>query len=220
MARAPGVLNQDHDAKRLALARAVLEAVIDGGSDISMNELARETGQSVPTLKHYFGDRSGAVAEALRTVRGDAAVHMQSIASAGKLSAGASLAKVARDLADAWQRFGVGKLFAVGMSVGLGERSVGAAYLDGVLEPTVLAMEARMRSLAERGELSIDVEDELEVRTAALAFLSPLLVALLHQHGLDGARCRPLDVGAFARKHVARFVRAYGVSRASGRSTG
>jgi AcrR family transcriptional regulator len=216
MSRTAGALNQDHQAKRLDLARRVLQAVVEGGSNISLNELARETGQSVPTLKHYFGDRAGAVAEALRSVRQDASTHIASIASPGALGLPASLTKVANDLAQAWVPFGVGKLFAVGMAAGLFERSIGPAYLDGVLEPTVLAMEARLRTHAERGELSVDPGDALAIRTAALGFLSPLLVALLHQTALEGATCRPLDLRAFIREHVERFMTGYVSKPAAG----
>ncbi len=48
-----------------------------------------------------------------------------------------------------------------------------------------------------------------EIRAAALAFLSPVIVALLHQHDLSGARCRPLDIPALLERHVERFVEAY-----------
>lgn len=51
---------------------------------------------------------------------------------------------------------------------------------------------------------------EAGLRVAALAYLSPLLVALLHQHDLAGVTCRPLDLEAFLAAHTSRFVRAYG----------
>ncbi len=210
MPRTTGALNHDHQEKRRALARRVLHAVLERGSAISMNELASDAGCSIPTLKHYFADRAGAVAEGFRTVREDAATYIDTIASPAELSVEASLAKVANDLTTAWQRFGVGKVFAVGMAAGLLDAQIGPAYLDGLLEPTVIAMEARLRAHAERGELSIDARDQLAVRTASLAFISPLLVVLLHQHALEGARCRPLDVPAFVREHVSRFLLGHG----------
>jgi hypothetical protein len=118
---------------------------------------------------------------------------------------------VARDLAGVWLPMGVGKLFSVGLAAGLFDEQAGPGYIEGVLEPTVLAIEARLRVHAGRGEASLDPDDELAVRTASLAFVSPLLVALLHQHGLFGTRCRPLDLDKFMALHVERFVAAYGV---------
>lgn len=98
---------------------------------------------------------------------------------------------------------------------------VGPGYLDGVLEPTVMAVEARMSVHASRGETVFAADDALAVRTAALAFLSPILVALLHQHALAGTKCRPLDIDAFLSLHVKRFVASYArkrVRRAPARS--
>jgi AcrR family transcriptional regulator len=208
--RRPGVRNESYEQKKTELARRVRAAVVAQRGTPSLHELARATEASIPTLKHYFGDRSGAIAEALRTVEADAREHLQNIARPGRLKLLGSLRKVALDLATAWDRFGVGALFAAGMAAGVADATLGPAYIDGVLEPTVRAVEARLRVHAERGELDLDPDDEPGIRGAALAFISPLLVALLHQYELSGARCRPLDVGAFAENHVVRFVAAYG----------
>jgi AcrR family transcriptional regulator len=217
MGRSPGARNQDYDTTKRALAEKVRAAVVRLGARASLNELAREADVSIPTLKHYFGDRSGAVAEALRTVRESAAPYIATVADPGDRALEASLVDLAKGLAAAWVPAGVGRLFAAGMGAGLFDEAAGPGYLDGVLEPTVLAMEERLRVHARRGEASLDPEDELAVRTASLAFLSPLLVALMHQHALSGARCRPLDVGAFIEEHARRFVRAYGSSEAGER---
>lgn len=209
MGRPPGARNQDYEATRDALARKALGAVVRSGAQVSLHELAREADVSIPTLKHYFGGRSGAVAGALRTVRSSAARYIAQVADPGELGLTASLKKLATDLAAVWVPAGVGQLFTSGMAAGLFDEDAGPGYLDGVLEPTVLAMEERLRVHARRGEARLDPEDELTVRTAALGFLSPLLVALIHQHGLSGTRCRPLPIGPFIEELVERFARAY-----------
>lgn len=185
-------------------------AVVRNGAPCSMRDLAREAEVSIPTLKHYFVDRSGAIAAALRATPAEGRARIDAVARPGDLPLGESLGALARGLAGAWVKYGVGRLFTAGMSAGLYDAIAGPGYLEGVLEPTVLAMEERLRVHARRGEAHLDPEDELEVRTAALAFLSPLLLALIHQHGLFGTTCRPLDLDAFASAHVRRFVRAYG----------
>jgi len=210
MARTPGAKNRDHEATKQAIAARVLGAVVDHGAQPSLHEMARAAGASIPTLKHYFGGRSGVAAAALRSVREAAAPHTEGIANPGKLTLTASLTRVADDLIAAWVPHGVGRVFAAGLAAGMHDPEAGPGYLDGVLEPTIMALEARLKLHAERGETCFGTADELEVRVAALAFLSPLLVALIHQHALSGTSCRPLDMAAFSKIHVDRFVSAYG----------
>lgn len=179
------------------------------GARCSLHDLARAADVSIPTVNHYFGGRSGAIAAALRATPDEARVHIASVADPQDMDLKRSLATLANTLARAWVTFGVGKVFTAGLSAGLDDTVSGPGYLEGVLEPTVLAMEERLRVHARRGEVDLDPEDELAVRTAALAFLSPLLLALIHQNELAGRTCRPLDVPAFLEAHVDRFRRAY-----------
>ena len=58
----------------------------------------------------------------------------------------------------------------------------------------------------QRGDLDLGGE---EARLVALQFLSPLLIALLHQRELRGARVRPLDEDAFLTSHARRIAWAY-----------
>lgn len=212
MGRPPGARNRAHDQRREELLTRLLPAIVKEGGKVSLHELARVSNASIPTLKHYFGDRSGVVAEALRAVRNSAAVYISSIAAPGDLDLQASLVKLASELVEAWVHHGVGALFAAGLSAGLQDEQAGPGYVDGVLEPTLMALEARLRVHAERGQLKLCSDDGLAIRTAAMAFLSPLFVALLHQHSLFGARCRPLDLDAFITLHTASYVQAYGTA--------
>ncbi len=207
--RRRGARNPGYDERRRELAKSFLSAVVSHHGPPSLHELARVSDTSIPTIKHYFGDRAGAVAAALRSVQADAAPHLARVADPGRLGLGRSLHVAASDLVTAWVRFGVGAVFSAGMAAGLGEPSTGPAYLDGVLEPTVRAFEARLGVHASRGELDARPDDSASLRAAALAFVSPLLVALLHQEQLSGRACRPLDLRAFVDTHVRRFVRAW-----------
>lgn len=194
-------------------------AVVEFGARCSLHDLARAADVSIPTINHYFDGRSGAIAAALRATAEEARVHVASVADPKDLDLRRSLLTLATSLARAWVTFGVGKLFTAGLSVGLGDVVTGPGYVDGVLEPTVLAMEQRLRVHAGRGEADLDPADELAVRTAALAFLSPLLLALIHQNELAGRSCRPLDLPAFVEAHVDRFHRAYASIRTRSRGS-
>ena len=59
----------------------------------------------------------------------------------------------------------------------------------------------------DRGELRAGAD----LRYAALAFVAPLLLALLHQVELSGRTCRPLDLEGFLDAHVEGFVAGWGV---------
>ncbi|MFN0073050.1 MAG: hypothetical protein ACKVVP_16315 [Chloroflexota bacterium] len=207
--RPAGTRNPDHDVKKRALARKLLAAVVASGGRPSLHDLARTAGTSIPTINHYFGERSSAIAEALRTVEADAVEYLNEVATPSDEKLQASLQTVAQNFARAWTDFGVGALFTAGMTAGLADPVAGPGYLDGVLEPTLQAIETRLRIHAERGEMDIAATDELAIRIAALAFISPVILALMHQNDLSGDRCRPLDMDAFIRRHVERFVRAY-----------
>jgi len=209
MGRPPGKRNLEYEIRREELLARLLPAVVRGVGRVSLHELARSTGTSIPTIKHYFGSCQGAVAAALRTVRKSAAVYIDTITKPGDLDLTDSLTKMARELAAAWVPHGVGALFAAGLAAGLCDDQAGPGYLDGVLEPTLLALEERLRVHARRGQLCLRPEDDPAIRTAAIAYLSPLLVALLHQHNLFGSRCRPLAIDAFISLHTAHYVTAY-----------
>lgn len=213
MGRPSGARNRAYDNRRSELLKPILAAVVAGRGQVSLRDLSRASSASIPTLKHYFGDGSGAVAAALRTVRDNAAIYIETLARPGRLGLAASLTKVGRELSTAWVRHGVGALFTSGLCAGLADEQAGPGYLDGVLEPTLQALEERLRVHAGRGELQLEAGDELGIRTAAMAFLSPLLVALLHQHGLLGSRCRPLAIDDFLALHIAHYLKAYGVKR-------
>jgi AcrR family transcriptional regulator len=209
MGRPTGSKNSAYDEKRRELAAAVLPRLLADGGATSLNELAVAASTSVPTLKHYFEDRSGVVAAALRHQKELAQEHLLSMERPQGADVGASLEMLTMELIHVWRPWGVGRVFVVGLAAGVYDAQVGLGYLDGVLEPTLQALEQRLRVHAARRELDLTPEDGVGLRAAALSFLSPILLALIHQDALSGERCRPLDVEAFAKIHISRFLRAY-----------
>lgn len=210
MGRPIGSRNPDYEEKRAALADAALPRLLADGGRTSLNELAAELAVSVPTLKHYFIDRAGLVAAALRRELLLAQPHLATIATPSSPELRTSLTDMLLALVDAWRPHGVGRVFTVGLAAGVYEAVVGPAYLDGVLEPTLQATERRLAAHAEARALRLRPDDAGGLRAAALALLAPVVLALVHQDALGGASCRALDLHAFVRTHVAAFVRAHG----------
>lgn len=210
MGRPVGSKHPDYERKRAALAEAALPRLLADAGDTSLNELAEAVGVSVPTLKHYFGDRAGLVAAAWRRQAELARPHLQRAATPSADDLETSLRDLLQELLAAWRLFGVGRVFTVGLAAGAHDAAVGPAYLDGVLEPTLQAVERRLRRHAELGQLRVRPGDGDGLRAAALVLLSPVVLALFHQDALGGASCRALDVEAFVRWHVDAFVRAHG----------
>jgi AcrR family transcriptional regulator len=206
MARTQGSKNAEYEARKRALARAVLGGLTDDeGTPATLRGLARACEVSVPTLKHYFTDYDGAVRAALALAEEEGQVHLNVMADPGRKRLPASLREAAAHLVQGWSQ-GVGGLFSSALTQGLGHPARGPAVVDHLLEPTLRAFERRLQVHKARGELAAGVD----LRFAGLAFLSPLLMALLHQHGLGGVACRPLDVGELSRRHIEAWLVAYG----------
>jgi hypothetical protein len=75
-----------------------------------------------------------------------------------------------------------------------------------LLEPMLQVGELFLQRHIDLGELQ-----PCDVRQAALMLQGPLVLGLLHQENLSGARCRPLDLDAFINAHVEAFLRAFPV---------
>ncbi|MCA9608911.1 MAG: TetR/AcrR family transcriptional regulator [Myxococcales bacterium] len=203
MGRPPGRRNEGFEQKRSLLARAVIFHLLEDGKPASMATLARAAGVSVPTLKHYFGDREQLVEAAMVEAARLGDVHLERARRPTGEDIRASLLTFCRDLVEGW-RHGVGGLHQSGLVYGLADAEVGPAYLRSILEPTIVALEQRLGRHVERGDL-----DDVDPRAMALALLAPVVLALLHQDQLGGTTTRPLDVDAFVEIHVDRFLRGH-----------
>lgn len=205
MGRPAGHRNADFVDKRDELVDRVRHAMMRAGAGLSFRELAEAAGTSVSNLRHYFGDRDALVAAVAERASRDGAPYMAAASIPGAGSVEEILTRFLLNTVFAWRHFGVDRVHTVTLTEGLGSDVRGAAYVNHVLEPTLQTAERLLAALVERGDLPA-----LDVRGAALALVGPVLLALLHQDGLNGRACRPLDVEAFARGHVRAWLGGYG----------
>ncbi len=207
MSRPRGSRDSDHEAKRQdLLSRMTLHMVSRDGGRASLRELASAADVSVPTLRHYFGDRSQVIdavlAEALR--RGRPGLDAQ---RTGDRPFDVSVRDYAEDLVTALtapKTVRLGDLFAVSLAEGFLDPQLGPSALTHIVDPTVAALEARLAVHVGRGEMI-----ETDLRAASLVLISPLLLGCLHQHQLGGDTASPLGLEALVEDVVGAFLRAY-----------
>lgn len=203
MVRTRGAVSADHDAKRAELLDRLLGRLTrHGETRPSLRALAEAAGVSVPTLRHYFGSREGAVEAVLEKVEKDGAVHLERAAEAGP-DLRTSVRLFLEDAAFGLTRTPLGDAMAAGLAEGL-LMPAGPAYVDHLLEPTLKALAKRLSAHQERGQMR-----EANPRHAALILFAPLFLACQHQRQLGGQRNYPLDLTAFVEELTESFVRAY-----------
>lgn len=208
MSRTRGARNADYEERRSALLSRLRGRLADRAlGQPSMRELAAAAGVSVPTLTHYFGARDDLVAAVLEHSL-QAGQEQLTHAATPQGTFAASIRQLLEHAA-LGHSYGVSALHRIGLTEGLGHESLGPAYVQMTLEPTLQAIEKRLSAHVDAGEMRRDTD----VRHAALQLLTPLLFAQLHQHELGGDQCRPLDVQDFIADHADMFVRAYGALR-------
>lgn len=203
MSRPPGRRNADFDESRTELLDRIVHAVVKSPDRSTFAELAEVSGVSRTTLRHYFGTRE----ELLHAML----AHMEVLGQrAGArfpeepdLPLEDTLRKGLQRLVFAW-RVGVGSLFVAGLLWGLGDEALGPVYVRSLLEPLLVRFEQQLHTrLCARGM------DDRKARHAALALVSPVVLALLHQESLHGVKCRPLDVDTFVEEHLEHFLRGW-----------
>jgi AcrR family transcriptional regulator len=214
MGRLKGSRNRDYDARRHALAMSVAGALVDDeGAPRSVKELAARVSVTIPTLLHYFGDRDGIVKAAFEAVGVEGAARAGLIETLASRPLAAALQGFATNLVDAFRGFGLGRIFSSGLALSLGHPDLGPTFLRHLLEPTLRHAEQLAAALEVRGELSVP-----DIRSFAVTFVSPLVLALLHQDALGGRHERALNLDAFIRSHLEMVLRGVAVGSRKGGS--
>jgi AcrR family transcriptional regulator len=205
MPRPAGARNQQYDARRNALISKARERLGEQQSPPpSFRELAVAAGVSVATLRHYFPTRDELVKAVFERSRAYGERHLTTARVPTSVDLEHSLRQLLASVVRGWIEGQVGLLHRIGLAEGLRNPTTGLDYLVEVLEPVLQAVEQRLGIHIEHGHMR-----PADTRHAALLLLSPVILALLHQHDLGGTRCRPLEVPALIDEHVRIFARAY-----------
>jgi AcrR family transcriptional regulator len=174
----------------------------------SLREMAKAAGVSVNNLRHYFGTREG-VLEAVFEAMGHAGKpYVAEAMGYTSMPVEQGLRTMVGRIVEGWTPEGLGGLHRSGISEGLGSEALGPAYVEYILEPTLVAVERMLEVWRDRGEVEV-----ADLRTAALGLMAPVVLALLHQRGLGGSGCRPLDIEPFLDAHVEGFLRGYAAAK-------
>jgi len=203
MTRPRGHRNADFETSRAELLDTLVGIVMRHPDRSSVAELAESAGVSRATVRHYFGSRDELLSALLVHIEAGAERAALANPEPPSLSLRSTLVRFVESLVEIWPR-GVGALYVAGLFWGLEHPTLGPAYVERMLEPMLARIELRLTTKSKGTRLAPE-----QARYAALALLSPVLVALLHQGPLGGSQCRPLDMPAFLQAHVESFMAAW-----------
>jgi AcrR family transcriptional regulator len=203
MARTRGAKNADFAASRQKLLSELADLVVRAPGPHSFRSLAAACEVNVGTLRHYFTDTNTLIREVLFFLNARSNEMLVRAMTQVPESVEESLTSFSASIVMGW-RHGLGAIHRLGLVYGLTEEGFGSVYLTQVLEPTLAVAEARLARHVAQGTLP-----KLDLRRAALAWVSPIVMALLHQDNLAGDHVRPLDVEVFAREHARWCARAF-----------
>src|SRR4051812_45801144 len=133
MAGTAGSRNADFEESKAKLVRRLARSA---SASSSFRELAVKAKVSTATLRHYFGDREGVLEQVLAHQRTQGEPYLEAAAVAEIGDVGESLSWLLHTIAGAWSR-GLGDVHGLGIGAGLGDKRLGPAYVNEVLEPTL-----------------------------------------------------------------------------------
>jgi AcrR family transcriptional regulator len=149
MSRTLGARNAQFVERRNALiARAKDRLALQTGNSPSFRELALACGVSVATLRHYFGSRDALIKAVFAHYLQGGQRHLERTreALADTVTFEFSLHEFLTRVVKAWSGDTVGLLHRIGLAEGLRkDRATALDYLVDVLEPTLQALEQRLR---------------------------------------------------------------------------
>ncbi len=191
MARPAGVRNQDFEEKRIALLRKVTAYLLrDDVLKPSFRQLAIAADSSEPTLRHYFGNRSGVIVEAFRLIHEDSE-HLRDFLRQPETDC----AHAVRGYLDYVQTLAENERYVqahvLGIRESLEDDQVKEAYLKLFVVPGVEALAERLIKTPGPPETYEDAQ------SAAMMIISASVTMILHQEVLNGRKFMPMDRKAY-----------------------
>jgi len=188
MPRPAGVRNHDFEKKRADLVRRLTDYALS--SDLrrpALRQFAQALDTSEPTLRHYFGDRSGVILAVLEEIGQRGQVTWNAVATPAK-DLKTAIEEYFRLSGAGIQHGGYVRAHAFGIIEGLADEELGQAYLRLVLGPALKAIAVKLA----RTEGGVDTVEQQAA--AAMALFAPLLGLSIHQNLLGGETSEPLNV--------------------------
>lgn len=172
-----------------------------GATHASWRELAAAAGVGLSTLTHYFGKREDVV-RAVMTADLEQGREPLAILATPSGEFAQSIRDAVRHLQTGFS-YGLSRTVATDLVQCLRHPTLGPAFLELSLEPTIMALEQRLQVHIQQNEMTGDA------RTGALLLISPILTAFLHQSELGGHETKPLDLDEFCGRVADAFIRAH-----------
>lgn len=170
--------------------------------------MAEVMGVSVPTLRHYFGDRSGVIDAVLGAYRLDSEEYL-SVVRRPLGDFETSIRQLTEFVQTGFTVAPLAQIHCFGIAEGVDNDAIASSYLANLLEYVLEACAVRLQVHLDAGEMVAE-----SARFAAICLLSPIFVTYLHQTGMGGSRDYPLDIPKFIHAHTEAFIRAYKASSA------
>ncbi len=207
MARPRGTRSADFEVRRAdLLQRLGARLAAPDGHRVGLRSLAEAIGVTYPTLRHYFGTRDGILSAFFEARFTEGQRYLGQMAQTD-LPFAASVTEAVQFMVRAVAQPQFMAMHEIGLAEGLRTSGIGSEYLSRIFEPTLQAVERRLETQIETGELR-----RVEPRGAALALLSPILLGALHQQSLEGHALRPLGLDALGTQLADMFIAAYRAS--------
>lgn len=190
MGRTKGSRNADFEVSRAALLEQLGARLGDvDGVGASLRQLAEAAGVSTATVRHYFKDREALISAYLEHCNSRGARYLLLVTTEPLQDSAAASMRWTLEMIHLGLAMGpLARMHALGLRAGLESATIGPAYLNNLLEPTLRCVEVRIERHQARGELV-----GRDPRMLALQLVAPLLLAMLHQGPLFGCEVRPLD---------------------------
>ncbi|MEM5515970.1 hypothetical protein WNY37_03345 [Henriciella sp. AS95] len=191
MSRPAGVRNQDFEEKKEALVKAVADYVQSPGIESpSFRQMAIAADTSEPTLRHYFGDRSGVLVAVFKHISETVAHYRESVAEPGdslRGSVDSYLDSVSQYRRDARYI----EAHGLGIRESMVDEAARKAYLDYILTPGIEAIKHKLKG-SPNGPKTPEA-----AHSAAVMLMASSIFAILYQELLNGKEHAPLDVDKY-----------------------